>query len=171
MSGKQPPTVAVIAPGNMGAAVGARLAASGARVLTSLEGRSTASRQRAAEAGMAAASDAEIASADFLLSIVPPGEALALAKRFKPVLQASNRKPVYVECNAVSPKTVDTIASVVSGTGCPFVDGGIIGPPPRPIHRRPKSTCLARRPGGSASSTVTACKSASWMARSVPPRL
>jgi 3-hydroxyisobutyrate dehydrogenase-like beta-hydroxyacid dehydrogenase len=132
------PVVAVIAAGGMGSAVGARLSESGVRVLTSLKGRSAASAKRAADAGMQDASDAEITGADFVLSIVPPGEALALARRLQPALRAANRKPVYVECNAVSPQTVDTIAAVVAEADCPFVDGGIIGPPPRPGVDRTK---------------------------------
>lgn len=132
------PTVAIIAPGNMGAGVAMRLTANGVRVLTSLDGRSAASKQRAAQAGMAAASDAEIASADILLSIVPPGEAFALAERLKAALRASNRKPLFVDCNAVSPQTTGRIAGVVTEAGCPFVDGGIIGPPPRVDSSRTK---------------------------------
>ena len=46
-----------------------------------------------ADAGMVAASDEEIAAADFILSILPPGDALALAQRFAPALAASNAKP------------------------------------------------------------------------------
>ena len=42
------PTIAVIAPGAMGSAIGARLVEHGARVLTSLDGRGPASRARAA---------------------------------------------------------------------------------------------------------------------------
>jgi 3-hydroxyisobutyrate dehydrogenase-like beta-hydroxyacid dehydrogenase len=125
------PTVAVIAPGNMGAAVGARLVQQGLEVLTSLEGRSAASAERAAAAGMRPVADAEIAQADFLLSIVPPGQALPLAERLSPALDAGNHKPLYVECNAVSPATVRRIAEVVAETGCPFADAGIIGPPPK----------------------------------------
>jgi 3-hydroxyisobutyrate dehydrogenase-like beta-hydroxyacid dehydrogenase len=63
---------------------------------------------------------------------VPPGDALALAQRLSGVLSAANKKPVYVECNAVSPQTVNQIAEVVAATGCAFVDAGIIGPPPKP---------------------------------------
>ena len=125
------PTVAVIAPGNMGAAVGARLVQQGLEVLTSLEGRGAASAERAAAAGMRPVADAEIAQADFLLSIVPPGQALPLAERLSPALDAGNHKPLYVECNAVSPATVRRIAEVVAETGCPFADAGIIGPPPK----------------------------------------
>src|SRR4051812_42042339 len=125
------PTVAVIAPGNMGAAVGACLTGHGASVVTSLQGRSAASVKRAQDAGMRDASDTEIAGADFLLSIIPPGDAKALAEKLKPALQAANRKPVYVDCNAVSPDTVKSIAETIAEADCPFVDGGIIGAPPR----------------------------------------
>jgi 3-hydroxyisobutyrate dehydrogenase-like beta-hydroxyacid dehydrogenase len=125
------PTVAVIAPGNMGAAIGARLTQHGADVVTSLTGRSAASVKRARDAGMRDASNAEIAAADFVLSVVPPGDARALAETLKPALQASNRKPVYVDCNAVSPDTAKGIAATIMEAGCPFVDGGIIGGPPR----------------------------------------
>jgi L-threonate 2-dehydrogenase len=126
------PVVAVIAAGAMGAAVGKRLADHGVTVLTSLAGRSAATAARAAAARMAAASDAEIAASDFVLSILPPGDALALAQRFVPPLSASNVKPIYVECNAVNPATVEHIAATIAPTGCAFVDAGIIGPPPKP---------------------------------------
>lgn len=132
------PTIAVIAPGNMGAAVGARLVQNGLTVLTSLAGRSEASAQRAAAAGLKAASDAEIAGADIILSIVPPGDAVALAERLAGVLREANRKPLYVECNAISPDTVARIAAIISGTGCRFVDAGIIGGPPRAGYDGPR---------------------------------
>jgi 3-hydroxyisobutyrate dehydrogenase-like beta-hydroxyacid dehydrogenase len=123
--------VAVIAPGAMGAAVGKRLADHGVKVLTSLNGRSHASATRASAAGMIAARDEEIAAADFVLSILPPGEAVALAQRFAPVLQVSNAKPVYVDCNAVNPATVERVAAAIVPSGCAFVDAGIIGAPPK----------------------------------------
>lgn len=126
------PTVALIAPGNMGAAVAKRLTEHKVGVVTSLSGRSAASGKRAHDAGMQGVDDRELAKADFLLSIVPPGEALALAKRLAGVLTESNTKPIYVECNAVSPATMNRIAEVVKATGCEFVGAAIIGPPPKP---------------------------------------
>jgi 3-hydroxyisobutyrate dehydrogenase-like beta-hydroxyacid dehydrogenase len=57
---------------------------------------------------------------------------LRLANQLTPILTAANRKPVYVECNAVSPPTMLKIADVIAATGCPFVGAGIIGPPPKP---------------------------------------
>ncbi|HET9415342.1 MAG TPA: DUF1932 domain-containing protein, partial [Pseudolabrys sp.] len=126
------PTVAIIAPGNMGAGVGRRLTENRVTVLTSLAGRGEESVKRAREAGMQPVEDRALAEADFLLSILPPGAALALANRLAPALTAANRKPVYVECNAVSPPTMLKIADVIAATGCPFVGAGIIGPPPKP---------------------------------------
>lgn len=126
------PIVAIIAPGNMGAGIGRRLTENKVTVLTSLAGRSEESVKRAREAAMQTVEERALAEADFLLSILPPGNALALANRLAPTLSAANRKPVYVECNAVSPPTMLKIADAIAATGCPFVGAGIIGPPPKP---------------------------------------
>ncbi len=126
------PTVAIIAPGSMGTGVARRLVDHNVTVLTSLTGRSAASAQRANEAGMRAVDDHQLADADFLLSIVPPGEALALVRQLAPVLAAADRKPVYVECNAISPPTMLKVAEEINATGCAFVGAAIIGPPPKP---------------------------------------
>jgi L-threonate 2-dehydrogenase len=125
-----PPIVTVIAPGMMGSAVASRLTASGVQVRTTLTGRSAATVARAKAAGMTDATDAQLVEADFILSIVPPGQALSLAERLAPAMRAANRKPIYVDCNAVSPDTVRRIDRVVREAGATFVDGGIIGPPP-----------------------------------------
>jgi L-threonate 2-dehydrogenase len=127
------PVVAVIAPGMMGAAVGKRLVDNGLKVLTSLKGRSQETAARAKAAGMLGASDEEIAATDFILSILPPGDAVSLAERFAPALKASNAKPVYVDCNAINPVTVERVAAALAPTDCPFVDAGIIGSPPPPL--------------------------------------
>lgn len=131
------PIIAVISPGNMGAGIGGRLAEQGAEVRTSLSGRSAATAERARRAGMAASDGSGIAAAQFILSIVPPGDALALAERLAPTLRAASSKPVYVDCNAVNPETVARIAAVVEATGCAFIDGGIIGGPPAPGGKGP----------------------------------
>jgi L-threonate 2-dehydrogenase len=132
------PVVAVIAPGMMGAAVAGRLVENGLKVLTSLTGRSADTVARAKKHGLTAASDEEIAASDFILSILPPGDAVALAQRFAGALTASNSKPVFVDCNAVSPPTAERIAAAIAPTGSPFVDAGIIGAPPKPGDAGPR---------------------------------
>jgi len=132
------PVVAVIAPGMMGAAVGKRLVDHGLKVLTSLKGRSAETAARAKAAGMTAAPDEEIAATDFILSILPPGDAVALAQRFAGALSASNSKPVYIDCNAIAPRTVARLAAAIAPTGAPFVDAGIIGAPPKGSDAGPR---------------------------------
>ncbi|HVJ53780.1 MAG TPA: DUF1932 domain-containing protein [Aliidongia sp.] len=126
------PIVAVIAPGNMGAGVGRRLGEHGLEVRTSLAGRSGATAARAEAAGMIAVNDEAIAEAEIILSIVPPADALGLAERLAPVLSRTKRKPIYIDCNAISPETAARVAAAVAPTGCAFVDAGIIGNPPQP---------------------------------------
>jgi 3-hydroxyisobutyrate dehydrogenase-like beta-hydroxyacid dehydrogenase len=131
------PVVTIVAQGAMGSGVGARLVEHGLEVTTSLTGRSEASAKRAREAGMRPVSDEEAAAADFFLSIVPPGDALQLAEKFARIIKRGNRKPVYVDCNAVNPETAVRIGDVISESGAPFVDAGIIGGPPRRDGYRP----------------------------------
>src|ERR1700726_1639576 len=124
--------IGVIAQGMMGAGVGRRLHESGAEVRTLLTGRSAASAERARAAGMvaAAAEGALLEGAVFFLSTLPPGEAEPLAHRLAPTLAALDRKPVYLDCNAVSPQTAISIGEAIAPTGAHFVDAGIIGGPP-----------------------------------------
>ena len=125
--------IAVIAPGEMGAGIGQRLHERGARVITSLAGRSAGSAKRAERAGMAAAaSDDEIVGADIILSVVPPKDAAGLAARLKPAIMRAAKKPIYVDCNAVAPQTAEEIGAILQGSGAHYVDGGIIGAPPTP---------------------------------------
>ncbi len=131
--------VAVMAQGTMGAGVGRRLHESGAEVRTLLSGRSPASAERANAAGMKSAADerALLDGADFFLSILPPGEAEALAHRLAPALSALAKKPIYVDCNAISPQTAQQVGAIVEQSGATFVDGGIIGGPPRAGYSGP----------------------------------
>src|SRR5271154_1304812 len=132
--------VVVIAMGEMGSGIARRLRERGARIRTSLKGRSAASVARAQLAGAESFDDdrALLDGADFMLSVVPPGEARALARRLAPALQAVARKPVYVDCNAVAPQTAQDVASIIAPTGCPFADGGIIGGPPKGEESGPR---------------------------------
>src|SRR5580692_8804040 len=99
------PTIVVIAAGEMGAAIGQRLHLRGASVRTSVRGRSAATIARAKAGGLIAIDDDAtlVDGADFVLSVLPPGEAKALAHRLVPALKTLAKKPVFVDCNAVAP--------------------------------------------------------------------
>lgn len=142
------PIVAVIAQGTMGSGVGGRLAEKGVDVVTSLAGRSKASADRAIKFGMRDVAEKAIADAGIILSIVPPSEALALAERLAPHLAAAARKPLYIDCNAISSELAQRIGQVIAATGTPFADGGIIGGPPRAGYDGP-SIYVAAAPAGS----------------------
>jgi len=131
------PTVAIVAPGNMGAALARRLVEHGVTVLTTLEGRGDASAARAKAAGMTVVATGDLPQAELILSILPPAHAVALAQQMAPVLAKAARKAVFVDCNAVSPATVRQIAAVMEQAEVPFVDASIIGLPPKPGQPSP----------------------------------
>jgi 3-hydroxyisobutyrate dehydrogenase-like beta-hydroxyacid dehydrogenase len=110
-------TVGIVSPGAMGSAVGSALLRGGARVVSTLEGRSERTARLAREAGIELLDGLGdvVATADVVLSIVPPSEAGAVASH---VRGAS----LVADLNAVSPETA-------RGLGVD-VDGSISGPPP-----------------------------------------
>jgi 3-hydroxyisobutyrate dehydrogenase-like beta-hydroxyacid dehydrogenase len=119
--------IGVLHPGEMGAAVGACLTQRGLTVLWASAGRSPATAVRAAAAGMRDVGTAGEMSrqADVILSVCPPHAALEVAR------SATGFRGVYVDANAVSPATSREVAQVVEKGGAAYVDGGIIGAPPR----------------------------------------
>ncbi|MEM7024710.1 MAG: DUF1932 domain-containing protein [Pseudomonadota bacterium] len=135
--GVERPTVAIMAPGDMGHTVGGVLVANGLRVITCLVGRSARTRGLAEKAGIEPVADdaALIHEANLLLSILVPAQAFQLARRIADALERTPSSLVYVDCNAVAPQTARRIGELVEASGASFVDAGIIGPPPKPGAR------------------------------------
>ena len=122
--------VGLLSPGEMGSAVAVTLREQGVTVLTCLEGRSARTRDLAERDRLEVAptlADLVLAS-DVILSIVPPASALDVARAVTAAIRATGARPLYVDCNAVSPSTVRAVAATVGGE---VVDIGIIGSPPR----------------------------------------
>jgi 3-hydroxyisobutyrate dehydrogenase-like beta-hydroxyacid dehydrogenase len=115
--------VGVLHPGEMGAAVGGALHGGGETVLWASAGRSPATAERARAARLDDAGDIEevCRRCEILLSICPPHAALDVARA------ASGFTGIYVDANAIAPDTARAVAKLQPR----FVDGGIIGPPPR----------------------------------------
>ena len=120
-------TVGLLHPGAMGVTVGAAALAGGARVLWTSEGRSAATRERSARAGLHDVGSLEslVTQSAVILSVCPPAEAEKQAS----AVAALRFAGVYVDANAVSPNTARAIAIAFADTPAGFVDGGIIGPP------------------------------------------
>ena len=123
-------TIAVLHPGEMGAALGAGLAARGHRVVWASAGRGPATRKRAHDCGLEDVETLARAAqaADIVFSVCPPHAATELAR----AVAACGFSGIYVDANAVSPETTRALQRVVEASGASYVDGGIIGPPPIP---------------------------------------
>jgi 3-hydroxyisobutyrate dehydrogenase-like beta-hydroxyacid dehydrogenase len=116
-------TLGILHPGEMGAAVGAVALA---EVWWTPDGRSEATTTRARAAGLRPARLAELLErCDVVLSICPPHAALDVART------AAGFQGVYCDANAVAPETALEVGRIVGEGGARFVDGGIVGGPPR----------------------------------------
>ncbi|MFD6876982.1 MULTISPECIES: DUF1932 domain-containing protein [unclassified Streptomyces] len=121
------PTVGILHPGSMGAAVAACAATNAAAVLWCETGRSTASAARAARFGLTPVAElAELLDrSDIVISLCPPAAAEDLARDV-----AGHRfAGVYVEANAINPVRTQRIAALLA-LDATVVDGGVVGSPP-----------------------------------------
>ncbi|MEU7649886.1 NAD(P)-dependent oxidoreductase [Streptomyces huasconensis] len=121
------PTVGILHPGSMGAAVAACAATNAAAVLWCENERSTASVERADRFGLTAvATLAELLDrSDIVISLCPPAAAEDLACDV-----AGHRfAGVYVEANAINPERAQRIAALLEPDAT-VVDGGVVGSPP-----------------------------------------
>ena len=119
--------VGVLHPGEMGAAVGAALRERGTAGLWASADRSEATARRAKDAGLEDVGDVGglVRQSDVIVSVCPPHAAVDVAR------SVSGFAGLFVDANAVSPATARKIAAIVEDSGARFVDGGIVGPPPR----------------------------------------
>ena len=113
--------VGLLHPGEMGSALGDALVGAGHEVVWASDGRSDATRARAGAFRDAGTLEAVADASDVLLSVCPPHAALTVARA------ARGFAGLYVDANAISPAT----AREVAATHARFVDGGIVGSPPR----------------------------------------
>src|SRR5512139_3517208 len=103
--------VGVMSPGDMGQAVATQIKTKGLRVVAALDGRSERSRALARAAGLEDVGTLErmVAECDVILSIMNPAAAHDFACAAAMAIAQSGRKPLFVDCNAVSPATVQAM--------------------------------------------------------------
>jgi 3-hydroxyisobutyrate dehydrogenase-like beta-hydroxyacid dehydrogenase len=132
--------IGIVAPGAMGVALGRCLLAGGHQVLVALHGRSAATVARARPLTDCGDLDTLVASADVVLSVVPPGQALAVADELAAARERTGARPLVAELNAVAPAVVEKIAARLSGD---LVDGAVSGAPPSPDADPPTRVFLS----------------------------
>src|SRR6476660_8137755 len=113
----------------MGEALGRSLRATGVTVRWAGEGRSTATAARARAANFDDVGTlAAACESDMVLSICPPGAALAVAESVAGLGFAG----VYVDAYAIAPATAEAVDRMVRSAGASYVDGSVIGGPDSP---------------------------------------
>ncbi|WP_328991409.1 DUF1932 domain-containing protein [Kribbella sp. NBC_01245] len=109
----------------MGSRLAAELVAAGNEVFWVPEGRSPASSERAAAAGLTGTSFADaVGRAELVLCSCAPQGAVAIARQ----VGATGFTGLYVDANPLSPSSLAEAAEALAAAT--FVDAGVIGPPP-----------------------------------------
>jgi 3-hydroxyisobutyrate dehydrogenase-like beta-hydroxyacid dehydrogenase len=125
--------VGLMTPGDMGQGVAMQIKARGFTVCTALDKRSERSKTLAREAGLTDLGSIErlVTECDVVLSVMNPGSAVDFARDAAEALRQTKRNTLIADCNAVAPDTTHEIAGIIEKAGGRYLDGGIIGPPPR----------------------------------------
>lgn len=129
--------IGILHPGEMGTFVAAAIQNSGLEVFWVSEGRSEASKARAAEHNLSDTGTLSqlCATCAVIVSVCPPHAAESLAQS---VIE-QGFQGIFIDANAISPQKAVRIGEAMSAAGIDFVDGGIIGGP----AWRDGSTCLS----------------------------
>ena len=116
--------VLLLHPGAMGASIGAALVAGGYGTSWVAQGRSAETAKRARDAGLSRVETlaAAVGDAELVISVCPPHAAVDVARQ----VHDAGFSGIYVDGNAVSPATAETVHALFETR---YVDGGIIGPP------------------------------------------
>lgn len=117
----------ILHPGEMGISIAATMKNSGHEVNWVTEGRSAATRERAAERKLRPLPDLATlcAEADALVSVCPP----AAAEQVAMDALAAGFRGLYLDANAIAPQRACRMAQAMEADGVTFVDGSIVGGP------------------------------------------
>ncbi len=122
--------VGLVGAGHMGSGLGWALREGGARVITTLRGRSERTARLVQAAGVEVVDDLDtlIRTASHVLVVTPPSAAIEAATEIAASARRTGSSPLVADMNATAPPTVDLIAATLAPTA--LVDGSISGPPP-----------------------------------------
>ena len=123
------PTVGILYPGEMGAAVAAMLHSRGVAVATTVQGRSAATANLARTSGAVLLDSFQevVRGSDVLISLVVPSAAEQVAAEYCAAARLAPRGAIYVDANSISPERAGRIAEPIEAAGRSFVDASING--------------------------------------------
>ncbi len=124
----------------MGSALGRAWRAGGARVVTTVTGRSERTRRLAHGLELLPDLALVVAESDLVVSVCPPR---AAAEVLDAVLTVGGDRGLFVDLNAISPDRCSQLASRCSTAGWDFVDGSISGGPPSSTSSAPTRVYLS----------------------------
>ena len=122
-------TIGILYPGEMGSSFGKLLAENGFRVVTTVEGRSLRTHHLCRDAGLSVVDRVGevLECSDIVISFVPPGAALQVAKSVTALVKSSSKRLLYVDANSISPMTATQIFEGLRIAAVDFVDASIHG--------------------------------------------
>jgi 3-hydroxyisobutyrate dehydrogenase-like beta-hydroxyacid dehydrogenase len=122
--------IGIVSIGEMGYHWARVLRSHDVKVLSVVEGRSAATRERAHSVGIELVPSLSelVQRVDLMVSIVVPSAARPVAEETAQALARSGRKGmVYLDANAISPMTAEALDRALAAAQATYVDGCIIG--------------------------------------------
>jgi 3-hydroxyisobutyrate dehydrogenase-like beta-hydroxyacid dehydrogenase len=122
-------TVGVLYCGDMGSAFGKLLRKGGLRAVTTCEGRSPATQERALNSGIEILPtlDDVVAQSYIVFSLVLPSSALETARQYVTRDHLRPEGSIFVEANSICIETLEQIERLVAGKRIPLVDATFNG--------------------------------------------
>jgi len=129
--------VGILSPGDMGSGLGRLLRHHKFRVVTNLKGRSARSQDlaKAAEIDDLGSDKQLLSTAEIIISVLVPSRAIETAARIAEAARGVDPQQLltkyFIDANAVAPSTTKKMSDLFTGSAIQFIDGSIIGGPPK----------------------------------------
>ena len=124
-----PVTVGILYCGEMGSAFGKLLRKGGVRAVTTCQGRSHATEERARLSGMEILPrlDDVVAQSQFVFSLVLPSAAVEVARQYISCRQMRPQGGIFVEANSIGLEALEQINHMMAEQNIPLVDAAFNG--------------------------------------------
>ena len=120
--------IGITSIGDMGGQIAVRLKKAGYEIFTSLDGRSKRTQALTAKAGVTDCGSIEklVSTVDVIISVLDPAHAVTKAREVAAAIKATGKKIMFVNGNAVAPRTAHEIDGIIRAAGGFCVDGSIL---------------------------------------------